>query len=235
MLDQKTEITQALQELLKKSGKDFLSLSNVKKKMGAGLKKSTGIRSSHSPSSVKTLLEPYLGEELEILRGGRSVYLAVRRAPAEWVLGCLSPNAAKGTGALGRLLPIFSKAGLAGVLNGLLREGRITAVLNEKCEVRLSLPKADIVSQDRENQREAFCSAFKELDQGRIFVRICDLRRRLGWKREEFDALLRHLRDEELIQLHSGDVTMMTPQEVEESFVDENGFRMGTVTWHGRD
>ena len=251
---QKTEIAQALYELLKKSGKDFLPLSAVKDKMGADLRKSLGIKKSLSPSSVKTRLEPCLGETLEILKGGRSLYLAIRRAPEEWVLMCLSPNAARGTGALSRLLPIFSKAGLAGVLNGLLRDGRVAASLNEKCEVRLTASfNAGVVPpappenstgcgpvnsgrpETDEERREAFHSTFKELDRGRIFVRICDLRRRLGWKREDFDSLLRRLRDEELIQLHSGDATMMTPQEVEDGFVDENGFRMGTVTWHGRD
>ena len=261
MFEQKTDVTQALQEILEKSGKDFLSLSNAKKKMGAGLRRALDIKSNHSSASVKKILEPYLGETLEILKGARSLYLAVKRTPAEWVLRCLSPNAAKGMGALSRLLPIFPKTELIGVLNGLLRDRRVVASLNEKGEARLTIssnamevppasPESDngcepinaggpetaiIDSLDEKARRKAFYLAFRELDRGRIFVRICDLRRHLGWKREDFDSLLRHLRDEEIIQLHSGDVTMMTPQEVEEGFIDENGFRMGTVTWHGRD
>ncbi|MCR5346168.1 MAG: hypothetical protein K6E38_00150 [Fretibacterium sp.] len=253
---QNAEITQGLHELLKKTGKDFLSLSGIKAKMAAGLKKKLGIRSSHSASSIKQLLEPHLGGELEMLKGSRTTYLAIKREPVEWILNCLPPHACKGPGALGKLLPIFSKAKLVSLLNDLLKEGRVVASLNEKYEVRLSLPEAGaasrpktgefpvssgqskppvVESQDKGNRREAFHTAFKDLDQGRIFVRICDLRHHLGWKREEFDSLLRQLRDEEIIQLHSGDVTTMTPQEVEDGFVDENGFRMGTVTWHGRD
>ena len=83
--------------------------------------------------------------------------------------------------------------------------------------------------------REAFESAFVALEEGSHgFVRICDLRRRLGWAREAFDGLLRRLRDEGVVQLHAGDVTLMTPEQVEDGFVDENGFRMGTMTWIGR-
>ena len=83
--------------------------------------------------------------------------------------------------------------------------------------------------------QEAFESAFFALEEGRCgFVRICDLRRRLGWSREAFDSMLCRLRDEEVVQLHAGDVTLMTPDEVQDGFVDENGFRMGTMTWTGR-
>ena len=83
--------------------------------------------------------------------------------------------------------------------------------------------------------REEFESTFVALEEGSCgFVRICDLRRRLGWPREVFDDMLRRLRDEEVVQLHAGDVTLMTPEQVEDGFVDENGFRMGTMTWTGR-
>ena len=45
--------------------------------------------------------------------------------------------------------------------------------------------------------------------------------------------LRNRLRDDEVVQLHAGDVTLMTPEQVEDGFVDENGFRMGTMTWIG--
>ena len=55
----------------------------------------------------------------------------------------------------------------------------------------------------------------------------------MGWPREVFDDMLRRLRDDEVVQLHAGDVTLMTPDQVEDGFLDENGFRMGTMTWIG--
>lgn len=77
-----------------------------------------------------------------------------------------------------------------------------------------------------------FREAFYALDKGRIFVRICDLRRELNWPREVFDEMLRKLRDEEIIQLHEGDASTMTPDENNDCFTDENNIRMGTVTWN---
>jgi hypothetical protein len=49
-----------------------------------------------------------------------------------------------------------------------------------------------------------------------------------------FDTMLRSLRDAGTIQLHAGDTTTMTPDEIEDGFIDENGFRMGSVTWEGK-
>ncbi|MBR0317519.1 MAG: hypothetical protein IJQ99_11710, partial [Synergistaceae bacterium] len=76
-----------------------------------------------------------------------------------------------------------------------------------------------------------FKQTFDKLDRGRIFVRIPDMRKELNWPREVFDNMLIKLRDEGVIALHVGDTSLMTPDEVENSFVDENGFRLGTVTW----
>ena len=75
-----------------------------------------------------------------------------------------------------------------------------------------------------------FKRVFDELDKGRIFVRICDIRRKLNYSREEFDQLLVAMRDAEMIQLHVGDASTVTQDELADGFVDENGFRMGTVT-----
>ena len=254
MLEQKAEVTQALQEVLKKSGRDFLSLSNVKTKIGAELRRALEIKSNHSSASVKKIMEPYLGETLEILKGGRSLYLAVKRDPAEWVLGCLSPNAAKGTGTLGRLLPIFSKTRLIGILNELLQDGRVLASLNEKGEARLTLSEAlsqqtsveapvcpaqpaAVVPAEAQvdgDKSGEFERVFNELERKRLFVRICDLRRRLSWPREVFDEHLRQLRQEGAIQLHIADANLMSREDLDDCFTDENGFRMGMVTRHDK-
>ena len=54
-----------------------------------------------------------------------------------------------------------------------------------------------------------------------------------GLEPEQFDPLLKQLRDAERIQLHSGDVTVHTAEENAKNFIDENGFRMGTFTVYG--
>ncbi|MBQ6738490.1 MAG: hypothetical protein IJP41_08575, partial [Synergistaceae bacterium] len=81
-----------------------------------------------------------------------------------------------------------------------------------------------------------FKHAFDKLNKnGRTFIRIPDLRKELNWPREVFDSMLMKLRDEGIISLRVGDATLQTREEVENSFVDENGFRLGTVTWENNN
>ncbi len=61
------------------------------------------------------------------------------------------------------------------------------------------------------------------------FVRINEMRDKLGWKRNEFDNMLINLRNSGKIQLMEADITLMSDKEIDKMFVDENGFRMGTI------
>ena len=97
-------------------------------------------------------------------------------------------------------------------------------------EPEIYKPATEIVSTKK--QIKEFKQAFDELDNGRIFVRICDLRKKLNWPRETFDETLKNLRDEEIIQLHEGDASTMTAEENKDCFTDKNGIRMGTISWN---
>ena len=76
-----------------------------------------------------------------------------------------------------------------------------------------------------------FYTEWKELNKERVFVRIADLRRQVNIPRKAFDEELRRLRDTEIVQIHIGDNTFMTAQDIQDSFVDELGKLMGTITW----
>ena len=92
----------------------------------------------------------------------------------------------------------------------------------------------DYVDVDTDNDaaepQNAFLAAARDLAKKREFIRICDLRARLGWARTDFDTMLGTLSDSGTIQLHAGDVTKQTPQEVDDGYIDDNGYRMGNIT-----
>jgi len=73
--------------------------------------------------------------------------------------------------------------------------------------------------------------ASESLDHGKIFVRIFEVRRKLVWSVERFDSMLVKLMDEAVIQLHAGDNTTMTKEDIRDSFIDDNGFIHFTMTW----
>jgi hypothetical protein len=78
---------------------------------------------------------------------------------------------------------------------------------------------------------EKFKEAYSVLEQGKFYVRICDMRRRLNWPSQEFDMMLVKLRDAGQLQLQDGDTDYFTKEDIRDSFVDENGFRMLTMMW----
>ena len=78
---------------------------------------------------------------------------------------------------------------------------------------------------------ELFHAAFVKLDHGRIYVRICNMRRELGWSVERFNTLLRKLRADGTIQLHAGDPSTLTQEDNNLSFMDENNMFYATLTW----
>jgi hypothetical protein len=75
---------------------------------------------------------------------------------------------------------------------------------------------------------EQFKEAFNALEKDRHAV-IADLRQKLGWSSEHFEAVLRQLRDEGAYQLQAGDTSALTAEQASGGFQDENGFKFLTV------
>ena len=248
--DRDLSVAGELLEVLRHSGKDFMTLSAMREAMTPQLRKRLGLTGKKlTAPSLKKIFEPHLDETLEIRTNGRYTYLVVVRNPEDLIADFVREHPGRMAGGLVTSLP-FKKADFLSLLNGLLKKARLYAVLKDdykarffvsegaggmaRTGVRAERPMPPLEDDTLDERRERFHAAFRELDRGSIFVRICDLRRRMGWPREVFDDMLRRLRDDEVVQLHAGDVTLMTPEQVEDGFVDENGFRMGTMTWIAR-
>jgi hypothetical protein len=78
------------------------------------------------------------------------------------------------------------------------------------------------------NYFEQFEAAFDALMKDRHAV-IADLRRALDWPSEQFESVLRQLRDEGKYQLQAGDTAHLTKKQVAGGFTDENGFKFLTI------
>lgn len=234
--DRDLSVTEELLEVLRRSGRDFMTLSAMREAMTPQLRKRLGLTGKKlTAPSLKKIFETHLDETLEIRTNGRYTYLVVARNPEDLIADFVRSHPGRMAGGLATSLP-FKKAEFLSLLNGLLKETRLYAVLKDDYKARFFVseePGGRVGADTFDGRREQLHAAFRELDRGSIFVRICDLRRRLGWPREVFDDMLRRLRDDEVVQLHAGDVTLMTSDEVQDGFVDENGFRMGTMTWIG--
>jgi hypothetical protein len=141
-------------------------------------------------------------------------------------------------GQFGKKIPV-KKEMLYEPINVLVDKGLVQIKLSKTllpCLYRTNteVPKnTPVVPQQKEEPRteEQFRAAFQELERGRAYVRICDIRRRLNWSEQAFNMMLIKLRDAGQLQMQDGDTDFFTKEDIRDSFVDENGFRMLTMMW----
>lgn len=225
---------------VREKGKNFVSLTELrgrkKVQMLFGLTKNDNLK------NVEKSLQTCLGSEFMILKKGQSRFLAFKtslhekKAIDEFVLdafrlkysqdGPFSPNSVS--------LPI-TKTNFTASLDRLFKTREISIIVNGvETNVSQSQPTAPVsaasATESPPGDRDLFFKAFKELDKGRNFTRICHMRRKLGWSEERFDKLLRKLRSEGSIQLRPGDVSSMTEEDIALSFTDEDNFFYATLT-----
>lgn len=229
-------IADLIQSILEEN-RGFMLATRLADSIGANAKYRLGIKKGDSGKIIRRKIEQSVEDRFIFRLKGRSVYILIPCEPSEFVLSLLPENKAFDARVI-RNLP-FTKAEFVAIVNELADEGRVKIVLNENLAPRIyrasGVPKPELARPvGGEYTQEKFREAFDALDKGRIFVSIPDLRRRLGWPREVFDDMIRDLRNRRIIQLHTGDASLMTPDEVSDCYIDENNFRMGTVTWHVR-
>ena len=227
-------IADSIQNVLEKN-KGFMKVKDVISLMSLDDKRQLCPKvKKPSDAAVTKRLESVLADRFRILKCGSAKYIFIPCLPSDIVMSFVQSLQPVSPKVLVKSLP-FTKSQFAEILSELEVAGKVISIYDEKLEPRIIINDTQNETQpalSEEYTREKFKSAFDSLDRGRIFVRICDLRRRLGWPREIFDGMIRDLRDDETIQLHTGDASLMTPDEVADCFIDENNFRKGSVTWN---
>jgi len=230
-------MTEQLVKFLQEKKVDFVTLS----KLPASLKKQLGLISGAKAADVVKSLTPHLSGRLEIRKKSNSTYLLLKQPLDDVLLRVLSPRGGETVGKLKMKVP-FKPDEVGEALNQLVDKGSIKIKLN-KSLLPCVYPaegegnvKKDTVTDPSVDPRvivgeEPFRVAFRKLAGGKSYVRICDMRRCLNWSAQDFDAMLKKLRNAGQLQLQEGDTDFFTKQDIDESFVDENGFRMLTMKW----
>ena len=206
--------------------KDFIQSMSLddKRKLGLTVKNITNKK-----------LQQILEGQFIFTKNGSTQYILVPCEPSELVINALSAKQAVSPKVIAKTLP-FSAKDFIEILNELSESWRIRIILNDKFEARIILSDShegheeNNIQSSGEYTRERFRAAFDELEHGRVFVNIPELRKKLAWPHDVFDDMIRKLRDEEVIVLHVTDRTRFEP---EEFFYDEHdNARIGMVTWN---
>ena len=236
-------ISDTIQNILDKN-KGFLSLSKLPSLLSNEIRQQLGIKKSGEKVAIlQKKIEAAAPDKFMFRKKGQSTYILIPCQSSDIVLGLLNTKKPIETKSI-NALP-FPKPEFIQTVNDLVESGQAKITLTKDYKPQIFLadtrtkpaePKyiEAVSAPSGEYTQEKFHEAFIALDKGRIAVRICDLRRKLNWPREVFDNMLINLRDKEIIQLRTADASAMTVDEVQDSFIDENGFRRGSVTWNVR-
>lgn len=242
MQDDSKFIVDSIQSILD-AHNGFVAVSKLPPLMSAELKTRIGIKSKASPKILMKKLEPLFEEEFLLHSKGKSLYLLTRQEPAEFVLALLSEDKPLTVKEIADVLKPFTKKDVADIVAELVNTKSARVAIDEKYtwrvlaaggEARSTEPVHQKVVKRAEYTMGAMRRAYDELHKFRNLVRICDVRRSLGWPRETFDEMIRTLRDNRTIQIFRADESLFTRDEIQDCFVDENNFIMGTVIWNGR-
>jgi len=234
--DEHPDVETKITEMLKKKRKIFLTVTEIRNNLPATLLKHIGLLKKTAPTTeVLKKLRPYLGNMWEY-KGPRSTYIGYSMSPEDIIENEIKRNPGISPKILAKNMPMKKKDFVSG-LNKLLETGAIACTFNElltPCLKICAKVGAQISLEERPvNGRVAFKDAYNRIGKGRGFVRIHRIREDLNWSRERFDHILLDLMSDYTIELHGGDPTTLSEQEITDSFTDENGLLYINVTWWG--
>ncbi len=230
------DIEKYVSDLLKKKNKDYLTITQIRDSLPAVLLKQFGIvKKKSGTGDFLKKLKPYLGSNIWEYKGAKSAYLGFNMPNEKLILNKIRQNPKISPKNLARNLPMSKKEFISN-LNKLLKTGAVVCTFNEAYSVALNIPSRTEPAKSETNHsddRSAFRAACNEISKGKGLVRIHRIRESLNWPKERFDITLKDLMSDYTIELHGGDPSIMTEQEIKDSHTDENGVLYINMTWWG--
>jgi len=234
---------------LHQRGKAYLTVRQLVASLRTRVRQQLGLTKSQATAELLKKMTPWLGESLQVYRGSRSVYIGQKHSPAEIILQRVQQSPGISPKQLGLGLPLPKHSYIA-TLNTLLETGTVVCTFKDNhmpvLDIARNVPGAAASAQGRQalpqdlaptygaNERAAFQTAYNVVGQGRSFVRIHRLRDAIPWPRQRFERVLRELVADYTLELHGGDPSMMTEEELRQSFTAADGTLYIALSWRGK-
>ena len=234
------EIEQEITNILAHSDADFLAVKTLLNRLPRPIIDSLGLpRATRSLSQIAIVrkLAPGFGTTLTNTKNSKGTqFIGFRLSPEALIKRALKKQPGISSKKLRQRLPL-REAKFVTALNSLLQSEAVicTGIYPSHIIAGLRLPQVQTENQLLPEDREkAFKAAYLEIGNGRPYVLIHALRNRLRWTTADFDETLMDLSQHGMIELHSGDTSALTSQEVENSFTDSLGYILVSVSWRAR-
>ena len=233
----RSDMEQMIVDILSKTRKSYLTVNQIKRHLPSGFLRELGLSRQKSGNvQILNALNACIGNRLRIYRGPRALYIGINRSDEDIILNKIKQHPGVSSKALGGRLPMLKREYVE-CLNRLMETGRIRCTFNQAYRSALWPvdPEAPVQNLETENLQTMFKDAYDRIGKGRGFVRIHRVREALSWPPQTFDGLLRDLMAAYVIELHGGDPSALSENEIRKSFVDENGTLYITLSWWGED
>jgi hypothetical protein len=242
------DVQGAVLELLSKEKKDYVTLNVVRRNLPMKVLRELNLTRKTPLTDFLKKLRPYLGKALREYQGPRTTFIGYSKSLEDLVYDHVNRSSGVSFKQLANALPMKKPAFLE-TLSSLTGTGRVLCRFRQRDSMPLfhvpeappafappktEKPAKEAPASKGEDDRALFKQAYDQVGKGRGFVRIHRLREKLGWSRERFDSLLLELRNDYTIQLHGGDPSALTEEEIRDSFMDEKGMLFITLTWRGK-
>jgi|GEM_PF-1219742 len=242
----RSDTEQMIVDILSKAGKPYLTVNQIRNHLPSGELRRLGLSRKRSGiarvlGTLKSAIGAHaegdrLGDRLRVYRGPKAVYIGICLSDEALLLDKLRQQPGLSAKALGNRLPMLKREYIAS-LNRLMTSGRIHCTFNDTWQPVLSPVKPASVPQNfnAKDHKTLFKEAYDRIGKGRGFVRIHRIRTALNWADETFDRLLKDLMAAYVIELHGGDPSTLSENEIRQSFVDDGGTLYITMSWWGED
>ena len=230
------DVAQDIQRVLQKRGKDYLTVRQITANLSRRIRQQLSLAAHHSTAEMLKKLTPWLGDSLQVFHGPASIYIGQKRSPAELIVQRVQQRPGLSPKQLGLGLPLLKRTYIT-ALNDLLGAGTVVCTFKDNHMPMLHLSShtsvQGAVQASNGDDRLVFHTAYEAVGHGRSFVRIHRLRDALPWPRERFDGVLRALLTDYTVELHGGDPSVMTDEELRHSFTDADGTLYIALSWRG--
>jgi len=231
-----THIEQEILSYFNKINKDYCTLAQIRNGLTKESRMQTGITQKTPPTIVKKKLLPYLKKDVCITNGYKSNLFITKKIGDEKLIINAIEKKPQSSASLKLHFPIPNNR-LVIILSQLISSGQLKVELDQNHKVKLSVSQnainiADTVTIDRiVDDRILLKQAHDAVCNGRTYVRIHEIRDYLNWSKERFDLTLESLARDYAIQLHYGDPSLLTAEELKHSYLDNDGEICITLTW----
>ncbi|WP_319579498.1 hypothetical protein [uncultured Methanospirillum sp.] len=231
-------VAQAIVQFIRGDPKRYRSITNFKSNIPSKLRKQIGIlKNSEDQDVIKIInsIKPQPFIYTKIFPRGERKYISTY-TPIELCLQCITEYPQLTINQISTKLP-FKKEELTQILNVLIKEGKIGIEIELKVGNRSKWVfklKSEVTPITNYNSdRTELKRAYDNLERGRGYVEIYEIREHLKWERDQFDNLLETLWVQGDIVLQTSNQESLTQKQRDDSFLDrENTLRI-LLLWSG--